>query len=1615
MRDARALRWLSRDSITGWIRRAFVVAVSVVLLAHLAHNGTHDVRHLVDEALLGIVVVAVMAVVAAVTSRRARTSRVTMRYRPGFARRVAIAALAGSTGLAALAALPAPPPPVVSPAEAALQAAANGECNRDIYADVVAIDQIIVYNRLGATNPNGLMYALRRDVVQKGPINGDSSGVGLTEVEGGVLTPGNVMLRPDKRPRPLVLRANVGDCLTVDFENLLAPDDGSGCPPEIPAPQSWDDQPHGDWPCDRHVGMHVNDMQLVDDIASDGNLVGKNGLDAFGNPLNKSGIVAPGEVITYKWFAEYENTFLLYNQAVTVGSEGSGGTAGLGLFGAVNVEPITSVWYRSQLTRQEMDLAATGFTPDGQPILDYDAVYPAGTGGGKDGLPIIAMLAAGELVHSDINAIISGPASNGYKIPTAAYTPGYWANANYPGGDDPFREYTVIFQDEAFGVQAFPQFTDPAFDHALHGVADAFPINYGSGGIGAEIIANRLGLGPMANCVDCKYEEFFLTSWAVGDPAMIVDVPASSQVDPNGSVVANPERATKALYPDDPSNVHHSYLNDRVKFRNLHAGPKEHHIFHLHAHQWQYDWNDQGSNYLDSQGMGPGSGFTYEIAYGGSGNRNKTAGDSIFHCHFYPHFAQGMWELWRVHDTFERGTLLDGDGRPDAGSRALPDGEITAGTPIPAVVPLPNLPMAPSPAVTDTLVTDWDNDDDPNDIPTSQIDLDADGTPDVLEAAAEVDMDLNGDGSENGADNPGYPFWIPGLTGHRPPSPAMDIIDDGGLQRHIITTAPGAIGDTHEQWQTPVDFNKIVENAGYGVVPEGGTAAEQVAMAFHEERWWDTYLPDGTPVNGTAPVSRRIGEGGAPGPDAADPTIDLQGFETNGLPPMPGAPYAEPCRTDPAVGSGEVNVVAKTRRYKGANIEMDMVLNKVGWHFQQQRFEALWEDVDPILSGDKAPEPLVMRLNPTECAEFWHTNLVPNVYQLDDFQVRTPTDVIGQHIHLVKFDVTSADGSANGWNYEDGTLSPQEVEERIHAIHANAGCVSGAGDFVDANDNDRLDVGDAATEACPLAEKHPFFGDVLEQAELNGAAPGTADLAWGARTTVQRWYADPLLSQSWDRGLGTVFTHDHYGPSTHQQVGLYSTVLIEPVASQWRDPETGEMMGGILDEASDTLYAPGGWVDSDQGLKRLTPDAGAALARQDGGPTSWRADILVPAAGDDGWQGSAETAAFDDFGENSHREWFMEFADFQHAYEAGRGELTTCNAKDPADPTRTIPCYADFFGSVNPSLRQEPPEERITDLVFFPEVCDDGSPRPCPEAISADDPGTYVINYRNEPPGLRIFEDANLNAELDPGEDTGNGRLDPGEDGNGNGLLDPGEDLGDGVLGQVAGDAGDLARAFESRTDRAIPQLNTVYGDLPWAAPPGVKAGDPATPLLRAYTGDKVRVRIQVGAHEEEHNMMIHGLKWRREFDSPNSGWRNSQFMGISEYFNLEMPVSMDVGPGNPAEVDYLWTAGAHKDDLWNGVWGILRSYARERADLLELPNNPMDNNGLTITNIDEFTPQGRGRPQPRICPNVATDRLFRVTAVRAQDILGPDGIVYNTRTATATRTASSRACRSSR
>lgn len=1383
-------------------------------------------------------------------------------------------------------------------------------CARTVTADVVAIDQSLIFNRIGAQNVNYMLYALRRDVV--------NTATNLPLTRGGAAIPGQVALRPDKRPRPLTLRVAAGDCLQVNFQNLLTPV-ANPFNAAIPLLQS-DNQVAG-----RYASFHPFGMQLANSIDDDGSFVGK----------NANSLTASGESRSYTYFAEKEGAFMAYSNGANFGGEASGGNVGVGLFGVVNVEPEQAKMYRSQVTEEERRLATTGFAPSGQPIINYEARYPNDCAGGPDapavgdgvwcqegkaGLPIINMLDGTQLVHSDINAVIAGPNPDG-SFPATTYPLESQGKRNptVPNRLESFREFTVVFHDETAAAQAFPLwFADPVLSHTLHGVRDSFMINYGSGGIGSEIIANRLGVGPMHDCLTCAYEEFFLAANVVGDPAQLVDIPANAGLeacDPalNNCVAVGP-KATQVLYPADPANVHHSYTGDFVKFRNLHAGPKEQHIFHLHNHQWLFNANDDNSNYIDAQGIGPGSGYTYEINFGGSGNRNKTTGDAIFHCHFYPHFAQGMWEMWRIHDTNESGTVLAASGGtfdapgfhatpfalqsglPVVGARALPDGEILAGTPIPAVLPLPGKAMAPTPGR----------------VAIKTKDANGDGIPESSQADV-IDRNVN----------PGFPFWIAGVedvVGQRPPTPPLDMLTeaeadalkatgdplwvnmsanqaggwDGGLPRHSLEgyKAGGVSVDT----QNRLDFSKVISVAKPKYFPESGTDLEKVAMRFHAQREHASHA-----IN-------------------MDGSVTTASFITNGAPPVPSAPYAEPCIDD----NGERFLTGQTgnffdanggtgvtgtpqfgadnpRTYKAANIQIDAVFNKAGYHFPQQRIIALWDDVMPTINQQRPPEPFVIRLNTFDCAKFLHTNLVPEYYELDDYQVRTPTDIIGQHIHLPKWDLSAADGSGNGWNYEDGTLSPGMVQERIHAINAF-------------NDTAAAPVlsGKENTAGHLVAADHPYFG-------------AFGNPHWkGARTTLQRWFADPVVNVAGeDRGLGIIFTHDHYGPSTHQQVGLYATVLTEPAKSTWVHNETGTPM----------------------------------YTRHDGGPTSWQAQILSDTNGDS-------------IADTGFREFYFEFGDFQHAYEKGvfvgvgpdgepiqPGGVPLNAAGQPVAPPGIGPGGTQIAGtdtfrfSINPSFRQNPAQS-FPDVLHFPPVCPGGAPRPCAEAISADDVGMMVVNYRNEPIGLRVFDPNKLGPDGKPGA-------------------------------QADGLGGDLAYATQTRIDRAIPEFNTALGNTPY--PPmtgGVTLGDAFTPMLRAYPNDTIKVKIQSGATEHEHNATLHGLKWLQggsgHGTAPNSGWRASQNDGISEQFTFSMPVGSDIGSVGD-QSDYLYAVDASQDGFWSGMWGTIRAYNAQQADLAVLPNNTNPKPGR-ILNKDLFD---------GVCPIDAPVRQFNVIATTANELLG--------------------------
>lgn len=1412
---------------------------------------------------------------------------------------------------------PAAPKPQATPAQ----------CKRMISASVVAMPQPIMMNRLGAAIPDGLIFALKRDTVT---VNNQ------------------IQLRPGKRPRPLVLRANVGDCLTVTFTNAI-PLSNFGT---VKTPFSKTGT--------TEVSMHVQGMEWVAGSQDDGSFVGKNNSSlASVSPVPPN---MPPNTQTYTLFAKAEGTYLLYTMGDT-SSEGKQLTRGL--FGSLNVQPAGAEWYRSQVTATDLanatytannpgtntlncpansnncTLNITGpparqvqvtktpsgalNTQDNHPLINYNAVDGTGT-------PILKMLSANnEIIYSDLTAIITGPnagrfpgttgvnnpeppcnAENNPNLPGGNVDPLFCANPAAPDRKQPYREITTIYHGGLIPVatQAFPVFTDANMSAVLEAGDDAFAINYGTGGIGAEVYANRIGVGPMGDCIDCKFEEFFLSAWSVGDPAMLVDKPANSGLQAPCTTTASfnsppcggqkssntfpytmhpTMKAKAAFFPDDPSNVFHSYINDHVKFRILHGGRDVTHVHHQHAHQWLQSPNSDEGSYLDSQMISPGASYTLEMTYNGSGNRNKVVGDSIFHCHFYPHFAAGMWAMWRTHDTFESGTFVypqgttvngqDVSNQVVPGSRALPDGEITAGSPTPAIVPLPTLPMAPLPAYAQIQ----------NNVAVNGVNIPLGGQiviggtcsgnkingMDVIGGCTNGQK-LNGtviNSSFNGTQmtgqfqpsannqllNPGFPYFIPGIAGARAPHPPFDFAPDGsggfldgGLPRHVVTG--GSVSyESHDQFDWSKDFGTM-KAVG---LPETGTDVEKAAINFFSQRCHQTFLPDGSASNCAAPTPF--------------------GFILNGLPngPVSGAPFADPAVDDNG------NPVGTKRRYQAAAIQLDVFFNKLrpnarGWHFPQQRILTLWKDVQRTLnydlinppSGSRAPEPLFFRGNSGDIIEYWHTNLVPHYYLVDDFQVRTPTDILGQHIHLVKFDVTSSDGAGNGFNYEDGTFSPQEVQDKIKAINADGGLlVNGSKQVLPGPKPPPADILNcAANPSDPRCQPCPDNWTPTSRPQCQ---------SWlGAQTTIQRWYIDPLIDNSnVDRTMRTVFTHDHFGPSTHQQAGLYAGLLIEPAGASWRDPETGDIMGRPANQPP---------------------------VRSDGGPTSWKVDVLTKDANNN---------------DVSYREFMLEFQDLQLAYQWSTITSTNPPKRQP-DPNPKKgwidPAYAINAPSGNPTV---------------------GAPNLISTGTAGAPPGTQTVNYRNEPIAWRI------------------------------------------------GLGNDMSYAFDS---------SLKQGSNPTATP----NGDPFTPLLRAYQNDNVQVRVLVGAHVFAHQFNLAGPTWFFEPSWTNSGYRSTQAMGLSEHFEFLFKVPSSSAPNKNRKcpdlmsqkncVDYFYSPSMDEFGISNGMWGLFRAYdpTQPAKKLAPLPNNPIG----ASTNVTYAT-----------CPANAPKRVFNVTAVTALGALGGE-IPFNTR-----------------
>lgn len=273
----------------------------------------------------------------------------------------------------------------------------------------------------------------------------------------------------------------------------------------------------------------------------------------------------------------------------------------------------------------------------------------------------------GTNIHGLFGALIVEAKGSHWTDPVYGYElkSGMFADIHNPCKPS-FREYAVYFHDELEMVNRFGgTIIDPHTNQPMGVTA----ISYRS-----EPMVNRAGFIPEKDkgfkfCNPCNPE----------DNINIVDIQPPMEHLVDGEDVS----MSSWTYGDPATFMPRAYKGDPSKFRLIHGGVQETHVFHLHAHQWRLEPDNPNSTIIDAISIGPQESYTLDILHG-AGSLPGAIGDHIWHCHLYPHFHEGMWSLWRVFDRLETGkdvVLENGEVIPPR----YPDGTI-----IKALQPLPD-------------------------------------------------------------------------------------------------------------------------------------------------------------------------------------------------------------------------------------------------------------------------------------------------------------------------------------------------------------------------------------------------------------------------------------------------------------------------------------------------------------------------------------------------------------------------------------------------------------------------------------------------------------------------------------------------------------------------------------------------------------------------------------------------------------------------------------------------------------------------------------------------------------------------------------------------------------
>lgn len=96
--------------------------------------------------------------------------------------------------------------------------------------------------------------------------------------------------------------------------------------------------------------------------------------------------------------------------------------------------------------------------------------------------------------------------------------------------------------------------------------------------------------------------------------------------------------------------------------------------------------------------------------------------------------------------------------------------------------------------------------------------------------------------------------------------------------------------------------------------------------------------------------------------------------------------------------------------------------------------------------------------------------------------------------------------------------------------------------------------------------------------------------------------------------------------------------------------------------------------------------------------------------------------------------------------------------------------------------------------------------------------------------------------------------------------------------------------------------------------------GDPATPVLRSYTGERVIICLLMPTDKPRNiSFLLHGHNWRAQPNDPLSETIPVQgAVSVGNVFTIEPERTKDSG-------DYLYRSGSLRWDVESGMWGIFR------------------------------------------------------------------------------------------